>query len=101
MPLDFHRFDTREHLFGFESNELARLGDIFTTFNHWTGLCIDQYGDLVIGTENQKILIKIIDAYIDQTDLNKDKEKTTSILGFRGFLKYALSKHIELQLFGD
>lgn len=101
MALDFHRSDNREHLFGLEDKDLARLQDLFTTFHHWTGLSIDPYSDLMISAENQETFIKIIDAYVERADLNQDKEKTATILGFRGLLKYALSKNIEFQLLGD
>ncbi len=102
MPLDFHRLDTHEHLYTLSTQEYNDLqADIFTTFKHWTGIDIDEYGDSQLTFENQQTLIRIIDEYIEKTDLNRDKNKTKNILAFRGILLYIVGNHWDLQLLGD
>lgn len=101
MALDFHRLDNNEYLFGLDDKTLDALGEIFEMFTHWTGLVIDPYGDLKLPTENQQTLITIIDKYIEKTDLNKDKAKTSTILEFKGLLKYFIRNKIDLELLGD
>ncbi len=102
MPLDFHKLDTHEHLFALQSHEFNDLQtDIFTTFKHWTGIEIDEHGDCQLTVENQQTLIRIIDEYIEKTDLNRDKSKTKNILAFRGLLLYIVNNHWDLQLLGD
>lgn len=101
MALDFHRLDNKEYLFGLDDKSLDALANIFETFTHWTGLVIDPHGDLKLSTENQQTIITIIDKYIESTDLNKDKTKTSTILEFKGLLKYFLNQNIDLALVGD
>lgn len=101
MALDFHRLDNNEHLFGLGDKTLHDLSDIFETFTHWTGLIIDPYGDLKLSTENQQTIIAIIEKYIEATDLNKDKVKTSNILEFKGLLKFFVKNKIDLELLGD
>ncbi|HRH48851.1 MAG TPA: hypothetical protein PLP23_08865 [Panacibacter sp.] len=101
MALDFHRLDNKKYLFGLDDKTLDALGEIFEMFTHWTGLVIDPYGDLKLPTENQQTLITIIDKYIEKTDLNKDKAKTSTILEFKGLLKYFSRNKIDLELLGD
>ena len=38
--------------------------------------------------ENQETIIRIIDRYINKTDLNKNKPKTLTIIEFRTFFEY-------------
>ncbi len=102
MGLDFFKLGTKEHLFCLESSQYSYLEpEIFTKFQHWTGIYIDEYGDTRLSVANQKALIKIIDEYIERTDLNKNKAKTKSILEFRGLLSYFISRDYSLELFGD
>jgi len=101
MALDFHRLDNNEFLFSLGGRQFTYLSDIFDTFTQWTGLVIDQYDDLKLTTENQETLIKIIDKYIDTTDLNKDKKKTSAILEFKGLIGFFLNKKVDLELLGD
>lgn len=101
MALDFHRLDAQEHLFGLDDEQYNCLSQIFEMFQQWTGLEIDPYKNMQLTTENCKTLLQIIDNYIRQTDLNKDKRRTTIILGFRGLLEYFIGKSINFQLHGD
>ncbi|RDB07401.1 hypothetical protein [Runella aurantiaca] len=101
MALDFYRLDNNEYLFKLEGKELADLAEIFNMFTQWTGLFIDPYGDIKLPLENQEILIRVIDEYITSTDLNKDKAKTSSILGFKGLLLYFTKNKVDLQLKED
>jgi hypothetical protein len=101
MALDFHRLDNKDFLFALDDREYDYLSEIFDSFTHWTGLIIDQYDKLKLTTENQETLIKIIDKYIDTTDLNKDKKKTSAILEFKGLINLFLNKKVDLELLGD
>ncbi len=101
MALDFHRLDNNEYLFGLDDNALDALAGIFEVFTHRTGLIIDPYGNAKLSTDNQQTLIVIIEKYIEATDLNKDKARTSTILEFKGLLKYFQNNKIDLALFGD
>ncbi len=102
MPLDFHKLDTHEHLYALSHQEYNDLqADIFSSFKHWTGIEIDEYGDCKLTIEKQQTLIRIIDEYIEKTDLNRDKNKTKNILAFRGLLLYFIKNYWDLQLLGD
>lgn len=101
MALDFHRLDNGDFLFGLDDTQCNYLMNIFDTFTQWTGLPIDQYGDAIITTENQQTLINIINKYIDATDLNKDKNKTSAILEFKGLIIYFRNNNIDVKAKGD
>ena len=101
MALDFHRLDNQEYLFGLNNKEYSNLNEIFTEYKHWTGIYIDQYGDTRLSVENQKTLIKIIDIYIEKTNLNLDKQKTINILEFRALMNYFSSKNLDIETLGD
>jgi hypothetical protein len=62
---------------------------------------IDQYGDLKLTIGDQLTIVKIINKYIETTDLNKNKLKTTVIIEFKGVLIFLINKKIELELLGD
>lgn len=101
MALDFHRLDNEEFLFSLTGKQFDALFEIFETFRQWTGLVIDQYDDLTLTPENQQALIKVIDKYVDSTDLNKDKWKTSAVLEFKGVMSYFLKMGIDIELLGD
>ncbi|MBC3539324.1 hypothetical protein ACFSC6_17550 [Rufibacter sediminis] len=101
MALDFYRLDNKEYLFGLNDKQFDELTEIFTDFQYQTGFVIDQYGDFKMTVENQGAIIRIIDRYIDKTDLNKNKSKTLTIIEFRTLLKYYSQRRLELQLKGD
>ena len=101
MALDFHRLDTNEHLFGLDDEQFDYLSEIFQAFTRWTGLVIDQYGDFKLTADNQKTLVRIIEKYVSQTDLDKDKQKTSVILEFKGILGFLSNRNIDLKLLGD
>ena len=101
MALDFLILENKEHLFGLESQKYSELEEIFETFKLWTGIYIDEYGDTDLTISNQKALIKIIDQYINETNINLDKNKTISILEFRGLLSFFIKKNYDLKLVGD
>ena len=101
MALDFHRSDNNEYLFGLTDQQYDCLTPIFGIFQQWTGIQIDPYKDMQLTTDNCKTLLRIIDQYIDQTDLNKDRKATTEILGFRCLLDHFIQKNISFSLKGD
>ena len=101
MALDFHRLDNREYLFGLDDKNYKNLDEIFTEFKNWTGIYIDEYGDTKLTIENQKIVLKIIDVYINKTNLKTDKQKTVDILEFRTLLKYFSDQNFDIEILGD
>jgi hypothetical protein len=101
MALDFYHSGNHELLFQLDNSEFNELIEIFEAFKHWTGLSIDPYNDFNLSVENQQTLVKIIDKYIESTDLNKNKEKTSAIIAFKGLLNYFIAKNIHLELIGD
>lgn len=101
MALDFHRLDNQEHLFGLDGKKLSNLEEIFTEYKYWTGILIDEYGDIKLSVQNQKTLIKIIDTYIEKTNLNLDKRKTVDVLEFRALLNHYSGKNADIQISGD
>jgi hypothetical protein len=101
MAIDFHRLDNREYLFGLDNKKFKNLDEIFTEYKNWTGISIDEYGDTKLTIENQKIVLKIIDTYIDKTNLNIDKQKTVDILEFRTLLKYFSDQNFDIEVLGD
>jgi len=103
MALDIHRLDNDEHIFGLSDSEngYGFVDIIFERFATKTGIYIDWYSNTVLDVNNMKFLIQLIDAYIKSTDLNKNKNATTSILGFRGILDMLASKEISVKLVGD
>jgi hypothetical protein len=101
MALDFHRLDNNEFLFDLNDKQYNYLIEIFDTFTQCTGLVVDQYCDLKLTTENQETLIKIIDKYVDITDLNKDKKKTSAVLELKGILVFFTSSKVDLKIVGD
>jgi len=101
MALDFHRLDNDTFLFGLDENKFLNIQEIFNVYENWTGILIDQYSDLKLSIENQKIIIKIIDTYINNTNLNLNKLKTIDIIEFRAFIKYYSDKNIDIKVLGD
>ena len=101
MALDFHRLDNREYLFGLDDKKLKNLAEIFTEYKNWTGIYIDEYKDTKLTIENQKSLVRIIDIYIDKTNLNTDKQKIVDILEFRTLLNYFSGKNLDIKILGD
>jgi hypothetical protein len=101
MALDFHRLDNDEYLFAIGDEQFSFLSPIFDRFQQWTGQEIDPYKNTQLTTENCQTLLQIVDDYVQQTDLNKDKKRTTAILGFRGLLEYFTGRNIDLALRGD
>lgn len=101
MALDFHRLDNSDYLFGLDTAKYNLLEELFETFRHWTGLAIAPYTDNRLSVDHQKVLIRIIDDYVDKTDLNSDKLKTTAILEFRGLLTYISNNNWDIELLGD
>ena len=101
MPLDIHRIDTKEYIFGLDDNRQNNLAIIFEQFEKRNGRRIDLYGDTVIDTGNIKLLIQLIDEYIQKTDLNKNKNQTSIVLEFKGLLNIFLEKRIALKFLGD
>lgn len=101
MALDFYQLDNNIILFSLDDRQYDYLTDIFSMFTQWTGLSIDQYSDFTLTTENQQTLINIIDKYIDITDLNRDKNKTSTVLEFKGLMIFFSKSKIDLKAKGD
>ncbi len=101
MALDIHRLDNNEYLLGLDSNKYDHLFEIFESYKNWTGILIEQYNDTILSVENQKTIVKIIDKYIETTNINLDKQKTITILEFRGMLIYFINSNIGIKLLGD
>lgn len=101
MVLDFHRLDNKEYLFGLDDKKYKNLDEIFTEYKNWTGIHIDPYSDTKLTVENQKLLVKIIDIYIEKVNLNTDKQKTVDILEFKTLLNFFSQKNIEFEILGD
>ncbi len=101
MALDVYKLDTNEYLFGLDNSTFENLLIIFEKFEQYTGLKITLYTDLRLSIENLKTLVKIIDRYIEETDLNKNKKRISCIIEFKGLLNYFLSNNISLLLKGD
>ena len=101
MALDFQSSDNQEHLFGLDGKKCTNLYEIFKEYQYWTGIHIDEYGDTRLNVQNQKTLIKIIDIYIEKTNLDLDKQKTTDILEFRALMKYFSDKNLNIEISGD
>jgi hypothetical protein len=101
MAIDFHRLDNREYLFGLDDKKCKNLDEVFNEYKNWTGFFIDVYGDTKLTVENQKTLIKIIDTYVDKTNLDLDKQKTVDILEFRALMKYLSEQNLDVEILGD
>lgn len=101
MALDFHRLDNNQYLFGLDDRKLDNLAVIFEAYQQRTGIFIDPYSDMQLTTDNQRTLIKIIDDYINKTNLNNDKQKTIDIIEFRGLLTFFANANCDLRLLGD
>ena len=68
---------------------------------NFTGIEIDPFSNIKLFIENQKILLQIIDTYIDKSNLNVDRQKTIDILEFRTLLNYFLNKNIDQEILAD
>lgn len=101
MALDFHRLDNNEFLFGLDDAKYANMEAIFLEYRKNSGIYIDPYRDTKLTVENQKVMIKIIAAYIDKTDLNLNKQKTIDVLWFKALICYFSDKGIDIKIVGD
>jgi hypothetical protein len=101
MAPDIHRLDNNEYLFGLDSTKYEHLYEIFKSYQNWTGIFIDENGGTKLEVEYQKTLIRIIDKYIENTNINLDKQKTITILEFRGMLTYSSNCNINIEFLGD
>ncbi len=101
MALDFHNINTDELVFCLADTDFHHLLPIFSEFEHWTGIKIDQYSDTKLNNGNIKSLIKIIDKYIKEKNLNENRLQTSTVIEFKGVLKYFLSNNIDVELLGD
>lgn len=101
MALDFHRLDNHEFLFKLDDKKYSNLNDVFTEYKQWTGVYIDQYGDTKLTVDHQKILVKIIDSYIEKNNLNSNKQKVVDILEFRALMTFFSDKNCDIKILGD
>ena len=69
MALDIHRSDNNEYIFGINDELYNCLEAIFEQFKYATGFRIDPYGDTKLNIDNIKLLIKLVDKYIEKADL--------------------------------
>ncbi len=102
MALDIHTKEGDHWIYGIDSGEYGHLYELFTLFYLQSGIMFDEYCDpspLTVG--HQKLMLKLIDKDIEQTDLNKDKAKTVTILKFKALLEYGIKHNIELCFVGD
>jgi hypothetical protein len=77
------------------------LYNIFEQFKNITGICIDRYNDIKLDITNITRLTELIDHYIERTDLNKNKKKTSIILEFKGLLNIFIENNYSMGLRGD
>lgn len=101
MALDFYRLDTKEYLFALDDEQLSYLSVVFATFYQWTGIEINPYRSMQLTVENCRTLLTIIEKYVHETDLNRNKKTTTSVLQFSGLLRYFSEEDVDFQLHGD
>ena len=101
MALDIHRSDNNEHIYGLNDERYNCLCIIFEKFQQRNGKEINPYADTIIDVGNIKLLMQLIDDYIQKTDLNKDKRQTSIILEFKGLLNIFFEKNISLKFIGD
>ena len=101
MALDIHRLDNDDYIFGLNDEWYNCLDVIFKRYESSTGIYIDPYKDTVLDIGNMKFLIKLINEYIQKTDLNENKKQTSIILEFKGMLSLFIEKGIALKLYGD
>lgn len=101
MALDFHRLDTHEFLFALNDEQYNHLSERFENFRQRTGIEINPYASQQLTVDNCQTLIQIVDKYVRQNDLNRDKLKTKALIGFQGLLKFFAGKGINFKLQGD
>lgn len=102
MALDFYNSKNREeHMFALDSKQLYFLEEIISEFEKWTGVLVDEYSDFTLDRGNQQTFLKIINNYIQKSDLNLNKDKTVEILSFYSLLRYFYNRDIVLYAFGD
>ncbi len=101
MAIAIYLSDEKQFLFNIDDKQCDLLTSIFEAYRYRTGLVIDPYGNSKLTTENQQTLVNIIDQYVKETDLNKDKQKTTAILELRALMKLSIANNYTLLLAGD
>lgn len=101
MPLDFHNADDNELIFSLDETQFMLLNEILAQYFYRTGMQIDYYQDQALSVANQQTLAKIINAYIQTTDLNRNKNKTLAIIEFLSYLKFCTARKWDLVLLAD
>ncbi len=101
MALDFHRLDNRQYLQGLDDFKFNSLSEIFNLYKIRTGILIEQYRDTILIVENQLVLIKLIDSYLENEKLSLDKNKKLVIEDFRDFLITSTNNNWNLKIVGD
>lgn len=101
MALDFHHTTDNELIFSLSEKQFNLLHDIFNQYFYRSGVRLDYYQDQQLRLANQQVLCKIIDDYIQQTDLNRDKKKTVTIIEFQSLLKFCIAKNYDLAVLAD
>ncbi len=101
MALHVHQLDTKEFLFEIADEWQKHLDPVFKQFRYRTGIEIDPYGNTPLTVENGLTLIRVIDDYVQKTDLNQNKPAITRILSLRGLLEYFTRRSIDFLLIGD
>lgn len=102
MALDIHKSDDcHEWLYAIDDQLFDQLAEIFGCFYRESGIRIEHYQDRGLDVASQKILLKVIDRYIQQIDLNKNRDTTIGIISFRGFIQFTITKNWNLFLYCD
>lgn len=101
MALDFHNQADKTLIFSLSEKEFGFLAEIFNQYFYRTGIEFDYYKDYQLSIANQKILCKIIEDYVQKTDLNRDKIKTIAIIEFNALLKFCINQNWDLEVLAD
>lgn len=101
MALDFHNLTTHQWCFSLNDQLLSLLEPLFLQLKYRTGIVLDPYADTGLAPEHQRILIQAAQQWIEQTDLNHNKQQTVAYIEFSCYLKQASSQDISLIACGD
>lgn len=101
MALDFHNLTTHEWCFSLNDQLLSLLEPLFLQLKYRTGIVLDPYADTRLGPDHQRILIQAVQQWVEQTDLNRNKQQTLAYIEFSCYLKASSSQEISLIAYGD
>lgn len=101
MALDFHNVTNDDLIFSLSETKFSLLKEILKQYFYRTGVDFDSYQDQQLSVANQQVLCRIIDEYIQKTDLNRDKMKTVMMIEFQSLLKFCIAKNYDLAVLAD